>query len=244
MTKCYAESLGDCVGVITREHFISKCILERLGSRFIVDGLPWAFGSKELSPASFASKMLCERHNGALGELDGEALRLLDILETLWAEQQVGTCVINGDLIERWAIKALAGMLSSGNVSRTDGARVKDMPAADWLTQAARQHYLSVLFGERAMPDGWGFYLFLSPSLPENQIELVLNTHPRGHPEAGLVYAITVRMHGLYFSTAFTTIASEHERLWYRPRCIDFDGLGRIELKWKGASSGEIVELQ
>jgi hypothetical protein len=158
--------------------------------------------------------------------------------------QHAGVRQLNGDYLERWAIKVLVGMLSSGNVSRTDGVRVKDLHASERLTLDARRLYLGVLFGDTPMPDGGGFHLFLSPRARlENQLEIVLNSHPPGHPEHGLICAVTVQMLGLYFSTAFTILRSEHETLWYRPRAIDLDGRGRLELQWQNTPSNEIVEL-
>ena len=108
-----------------------------------------------------------------------------------------------------------------------------------------RATILAALFGDTAMPEGGGFYLFLSPRAQlQNQLEITLNTRPAGHAEQGLVFAVTVQMLGLYFSVAFTILTSEHETLWYRPRAIDFDGRGRVDLEWQDHSSNEIVELR
>ena len=83
---CYLSAVDDnCCTKLSREHFVSKSILEILniagGSRGVLaEGFPWLKEPKPLPPEALASKVLCKRHNEGLGKLDGSALAFFQCL--------------------------------------------------------------------------------------------------------------------------------------------------------------------
>ncbi len=121
--RCYMRALADCSEKISREHYMSKTILEALceeGDRpqLQVSGLPW-MGPGEtvnLTPNALASKVLCVRHNGMLSKLDDEALRFfLAIRELRYPPQRRRHLVLfAGNDIERWMLKTMLGTLAAG----------------------------------------------------------------------------------------------------------------------------------
>ncbi len=82
--KCYAKNLGNCQGLITREHYISKSVLEIAGKKIQVSGFPWQENNKpiDIGINSLASNILCEFHNSQLSPLDENGRKLLFALKT------------------------------------------------------------------------------------------------------------------------------------------------------------------
>lgn len=145
--KCYATAYGDCDGgPATREHWISKALLERIqddGTGLLVAGLSWFEG--ERATVELTTRMLCGRHNHMLHDLDGAIMALHDALLAV-AEGKETRITIPGEYLERWAFKVLVGMIVSG-AARIDGRNVKATPP---------QAVLDVLFGITDLPEGEG----------------------------------------------------------------------------------------
>jgi hypothetical protein len=74
--RCYAHTLGDCEGTLSREHLFSSSTLEEtvkiLGSK----KLP----PREISRDSAVAKILCQKHNSMLSPYDSEAKRFIEAL--------------------------------------------------------------------------------------------------------------------------------------------------------------------
>ena len=69
---CWAGSLGDCGGGISREHYVSECLFPN--QSIFVQGLDWCLDKpKELRIESLTAKILCKDDNAALSELDAAA---------------------------------------------------------------------------------------------------------------------------------------------------------------------------
>jgi len=80
MNKCWASSLGDCEGKITREHLISKGLF--LDDTIIVKGYSWCKDETiKVSLASLTSKILCKKHNSLLSEIDRAGIHSFNILQ-------------------------------------------------------------------------------------------------------------------------------------------------------------------
>ena len=117
MSHCWARSLGDCQGGISREHYISAVVLGE--GPVTVSGLPWCQEqSKELPPAALVGNILCRHHNAALSVVDaagGHAWReLATFSESARAAAQVPRRArpksltkqrIDGIFFERWLLK-------------------------------------------------------------------------------------------------------------------------------------------
>lgn len=71
--ECWARQFGGCEGGLTREHLISKVLL---GPIHRVRGLKWCEREfRTISKSSFVAKVLCNRHNNLLTDVDAEAGR-------------------------------------------------------------------------------------------------------------------------------------------------------------------------
>lgn len=113
-------------------------------------GYHWLGGeTKRLSPKSFASNVLCQRHNSSLSALDAMALELFRALDGRWAERTDTTFMyqLSGGDIERWLLKVACGALESGNILAPD------------VDTSVTKTWLEILFGERDFEEGQGLYV-------------------------------------------------------------------------------------
>lgn len=163
LPTCYAAPLADCSLKLSREHYVSECLLNELNRNndLRVSGLRWQEAGKEkvLSPNALTSKILCDRHNSALSPLDAIAVSLFS------AFHEVGAAgggrqllqVFSGHDMERWLLKILCGLVYSRNLFITDET---DVPIP--------RHWLQILFGNSDFPEGQGIYVC---TLPGHQFE-------------------------------------------------------------------------
>lgn len=126
--KCYAQCLGDCPGKVTREHYVSENILNQIRG-LIVSRLPWQKPgeSKQLTPSTLLARILCERHNNCLSDLDNRIGELFAVLRRLAdcinrkGEDDFRSLAIHkafwGRDLERWMLKYVLGCVYSGNAS-------------------------------------------------------------------------------------------------------------------------------
>lgn len=78
--KCYAGVLNDCCKTISKEHYISKAVMDLMGDMVKVTSPRLGFDAKELPPKAIAANILCKRHNEALSPLDQVAKRFFSNL--------------------------------------------------------------------------------------------------------------------------------------------------------------------
>lgn len=115
--KCYAQSLEDCSTKISREHLISRSILDIFTTKTItVSGLKWLENdrSQQISMNGLVSNVLCDRHNASLSGLDQIAQKFFKAIFGKNEGQWVA--VIRGSEVERWMLKTLLSMAYSGNL--------------------------------------------------------------------------------------------------------------------------------
>lgn len=109
-SQCYCAPLGDCSGGMSREHYLSRGILDLIarGETLRVEGIPAINGGKpiHLRPDGLAAKVLCQHHNNTLTDLDATALRFFTMLRHETPETE---CQISGLLLQRWYLKAALG---------------------------------------------------------------------------------------------------------------------------------------
>lgn len=62
--KCYANCIDECEGGASREHYISRSVLEIADSKLKVSGFPWQDPRKQadIGIETLTSKMFCVRH--------------------------------------------------------------------------------------------------------------------------------------------------------------------------------------
>jgi hypothetical protein len=121
MSSCWAASIGNCNGGISREHVVSKALFK--SPTVSVDGFPWCKGKTlTIGIESLTAKILCQRHNNNLSPLDEEASALFDAIREWCARENVRNnmsplsriarpaTVVNARLLERWFLKTLLNL--------------------------------------------------------------------------------------------------------------------------------------
>lgn len=144
MEKCYANALGDCSGKISKEHYISKKILEFAQEdmgRISLEGELRACSAKNLKN----KKMLCTKHNSQLSRIDAEMLKLVKTVFNWNSNPRSVSETFNGSLITRWLFKYGAGIIIA------DGLR------SDANSYMFEKDWLEILFGVRPLPSWCGF---------------------------------------------------------------------------------------
>lgn len=120
--KCYMSVLSCCSEKISREHLVSKTVLNALSQKAVLmEGLPW-IGKKEkiaVSIENLVAKCLCRDHNAALSDLDVEMGRFVRTLRDVTVGQPSSaiSTVFSGHDIERWILKTHLALSHSGNLS-------------------------------------------------------------------------------------------------------------------------------
>jgi hypothetical protein len=156
---CWAASLGDCKGKISREHLVSECLLPEGGIR--VSGFPWCKDEpKFVGNAALVGNILCEKHNSELSELDSSAKRSFDILNESWRLYGIRSKIINrrwpqktfiidGVLLERWFVKTFINLNHGGPWIIGEGSHAAGMP---------NDELVRIAFGRAAFREKAGLY--------------------------------------------------------------------------------------
>lgn len=133
--RCYLSPLGYCGTKITKEHFISRTILERVTTGTLrFEGAGHFFGGKqniEIGIDDFCAKVLCDNHNCSLSALDtaaGLAFSTIEALATdcvntagLWRGHRSSFHISSGIDIERWMIKVYCGLVAAKKIRSLSG---------------------------------------------------------------------------------------------------------------------------
>jgi len=129
---CYLASSQDFGGGLSREHYISRALINQRD--VFVRGMPWQKAEvQRFSPDNLTAKILCRRHNSALSPLDTHAQRLfLGIEEASHHASRRSLSrkpqffMTSGDAMELWAMKTLAGLYASKIDFETPGYKFRD----------------------------------------------------------------------------------------------------------------------
>ena len=117
--NCYLRETHDCSEQISREDYISRSVLEQLGSVLRVSGMPWLPSGQTLDTTvgSLTAKILCKRHNEALSPLDAEAADFFRILRESLIDLDRKTLsrkpilhLVGGEALELWMLKVACGL--------------------------------------------------------------------------------------------------------------------------------------
>lgn len=157
---CWAASLGDCRGKISREHYVSSCLFP--SGKAIVKGFHWCREeTKVIGIQSLTRNILCERHNNALSELDSAMLGFFNTLressklteirsklrQTRW---KLHHFEVNGALLERWLLKTLINISFGQNLRFGDTQEPPGVPPKDLVL---------ITFGESEFVGFAGMYI-------------------------------------------------------------------------------------
>ena len=239
--RCYLNFTGNCSQNISREHYISRTVLEmfpKLTSR----GMPWELpgSEREIGIESFTSKILCERHNSALSPLDsiaGKAMRTLEAATTFVNRKSLskrsGYYLLSGDGIELWGLKTILGLYHSKIARTSEGERL-----------AGRFEYsqqlVSRAFGGAQIPAPLGVYAHAEVGAPyEDGIAFAPYTETTADRLAGMILKIANLSLSFIFSLPTDSFAQSNVR-FHRPWAIDLQGpkrTARVILTWQHASA-------
>jgi hypothetical protein len=132
--SCYLSPMCNCSAKLSKEHFVSRNILEKLTKDTLkFENAGHFFGGKnfvEIGIDGFSSKVLCDNHNSALSLLDSVAGLAFERIEKL-TKDMVTTHVkgfrlnsfhiASGLDIERWMIKVFCGLVAAGKIRGKSG---------------------------------------------------------------------------------------------------------------------------
>jgi len=229
---CYAMALGDCDGKLSLEHFISRNLLQEIGNPGLkIGGISWhRVGPTELAPSNLQARILCQKHNENLSILDIEVGRFFKALRDFYKKETKGVNSFNGEIVERWMIKVLCGLLASGNISRTDGLpSSQNLPL--WL--------LEILFGHKTMPANWGLRFFDVTEPQMSELEVTLNSHRDGR-----IWGIRIGFVGFNFQVALMRVNYTGSGInVYRPRALVLEDEGRIQFDWSDSTLKQEVNI-
>jgi len=234
--SCYLRATTDCSEELSREHYISRDVLEVLGESSInISGVPWLEEGerKNLGLNALTAKVLCKRHNENLSPLDAMAGRFFRAIlgdeSVLFGPRRVA--LFSGDDLERWILKVLFGAVSSVNAVASYAERNQQliMPAES----------TDLLLDRREWPSGVGLGILVEVGQSMFSRPLDVNFAPLFRRPDFLVQGATVKLAGLELAIRLTTVPGEHDvfrsALW-KPRQFDVIGEKRtIVFGWQSA---------
>jgi hypothetical protein len=119
-SQCWAKSLGNCRGKLSREHYVSEAFFSE--SIVSIKGLSWCkLEPRTIGIGAATAKILCQGHNSDLSPLDDEIarymknvkehLRLSSLRVSLPANHfHVIKLKSSARLLERWLLKVLLNL--------------------------------------------------------------------------------------------------------------------------------------
>ncbi len=245
---CYLASSQNCGGGLSREHYISRALIDQRD--VFVRGMPWQKAEvQRLSPDNLTAKILCRRHNSALSPLDAHAQRLfLGIEEASHHASRRSLSrkpqffMTSGDAVELWAMKTLAGLYASKIDFETPGYKFRDFAIP--MDAIARE-----LTSER--PNS---LVRMIVPLGEEEHEARLGRRavsigPIVDGESDKLLGLLIRLHGFAFHFYINPVVrDEAANEITRPDIIDFIGparTSRIYLSWRDKSGpSQIVQVR
>lgn len=166
--SCYLSRMSNCSAAISREHIISRNILEKITNDTLrFDNAAHFFGGKnqvEIGMDSFVSKVLCTIHNSALSPLDkaaGAAFQRIeeltkDMVSVLEKGYNLNSFhVASGIDLERWMIKVFCGLVAARKIRSASGCIVQPSCLPPELLEA--------LMGATILKSPLGLYMHSFP---------------------------------------------------------------------------------
>ena len=226
--KCYARSLGNCEGGISKEHYFSKSVLKHF-SGIQPQGIPWLAHRQEvLDDTYFTTKCLCQKHNNQLSPLDDLAGQAFPRLFR-FGFQHAEITKISGPMYERWLLKTLLGMLSTKKIEHNGKI---------FLPSDVGDQWVRILFGLEPVPADCGMFIVEKPgnNLTFEERCKVAAAFGADQQLVGLSAAISgFRFYFTIVSSnvAFNTQHPSYADVLHRPRKFQKNGYPQeIEFKW------------
>jgi len=205
--ECWANSLGNCGGGRSREHYISDGIFD--GATVTAYGLPWCKNKPvTIGLASATSKILCRAHNEALSPFDAEAAKLSRFVSTNIVDEPLAHAEITlqGPLVEKWALKTL---FNFGFIGVLDHGASHLTPPSD---------VVKALFASAMLEEGVGLY-FITGGVSNNHFKVGVAWDPIVNRENGKPVGMALTFNGLRLAVTVIPLRAEAQ----------IRGLGRVK---------------
>ena len=219
--RCFLGHVSPCNGGMSREHFISRNVLEQIGGVSVdIGGLSWQPKNElqSIGVSALTAKVLCEKHNSSLSDLDSEFGRFFQTVHLIdkQATDVPDDSAFDGQIIERWLLKLAAGLVHG---PMQEGHSIS-------------QEKLEILVTNK-WPDCWGLYVQIPQEITIHAKGLEIEL--RSHPETGEILAIWAYVAGISLQLILGAPDNPSAFGLYRPRGLIFQGLPgekRIEFNW------------
>lgn len=243
-SKCYLSHTNGCSTKITGEHYISHTLLNKIEKQnrtVDVVGLSWLPKGQmtSIGKNSLVSNVLCDQHNSDLSPLDSAIGSLIDAIGSIdtnyLGPSPVGRNYrIDGDHVERWVLKTVMGLVTSGQIKQQSGEafKVKSkcldllcLPAARW-------------------PLGWGLYV--TPAVGNIYHSSSFELLPQANPETGEILCLGLKFNGIAMNFLMGKPGSQAAFGVRRPSKLIFQK-GAVEssiaLGWPMRKAGAAITL-
>jgi len=234
---CFAESLGDCAGGMSREHYLSEALIRVFSDAPHVRGIAWLPEGevRSVGIGSLQSRILCQAHNNHLSPLDEALAEMQEFAEAVheWfgEEREAGTGIegtMDGPLLERALLKLALGFTYSRSFRST-----QERPPPSDVIADRKGHLLRALFGIEPIDDVGGLYaipeLLRLPMMPNFSTQCAVN-------DANEVIGARILFRRLYFAIALNrlvpvagAIHRPAELVWCNEQRTN---IARLELTW------------
>jgi len=234
---CFAESLGDCAGGISREHYLSEALIRVFSDAPHVRGVAWLpeGETRVVGIGALQSRILCQAHNNRLSALDAALAEMQEFAEAIhqWfgGERQAGTGIeraMDGRILERALLKLAFGFTFSRSFRSTQGRPPPPDVVAD-----RKVHLLRALFGIEPVDNAGGLYaipeLLQLPVMPNFSTQCAVN-------DENEVLGARILFRRLYFAIALNRLVPAAGAI-HRPAELVWSNeprtnIARLELTW------------
>lgn len=241
---CYLRAAGGCSDRISGEHPLSRAVLATMNAAHVfVQGFHWQKESEQrIGINSLTANILCGEHNNALSDLDKMARSFFAAMK-LNESRQTPKSVnfkFSGHDLERWMLKALAGMAAAGSFRDSEGRAMPIDPNVD----------TPLLLTD---PDAWkppiGLFMLHRTGEAYQQRDNVEIAALARQPEMTVIGMI-IRIRGMQFVLLLqpvSIIGLALEDAWYRPyalRHIHDHAVHEIKLVWASSLENYVVDIR
>jgi hypothetical protein len=233
--NCYANSLKNCSKKISREHYLSENILATYPSMKVFGQERIRKDKNGFSPkSSFASKILCKKHNSDLESLDKEAGKFFKHLLDVGSSKECPSNIIfNGEKIQLWLLKNLLGHYKAGRFPKSK------------FTGQQFESLVNILYEKEKWPEQDGLYFYVPKTkmaVASHETRISTSCMPDGQI-CGADFSIA----GFWFTLSLR-IPSGAKELIYRPIRFEFtQNTGEkkeVKLEWDNPKLGSWVEFK
>jgi hypothetical protein len=212
MVTCWAETLGDCGTIQSREHYLSRSIIG--SDDVVVSGFPFLKGETRTIPGErLVAKMLCKPHNEYLSPTDSAAGHFFQVLSAFkqraimrarGARKPGGIDMydVDGALVERWMLKTLINVMFDRDLGADERWRPPDL----WVRCA---------FGTSPFPAKCGLYLLEGEGSSQMTKHSAIGILPRTRSDRDdTLIGGQFRMADLQFALSMEPLHSSHQPLY------------------------------